>query len=137
MIEALGWIWGFLQWGALAVVPAAIFFGAMSYGAKLRTAILAAAIGFSLVFGWNARGVLESSKESAELRQALEERDRWAMIAQQLTFELEQERTDIRSEVNEAITELERAGAEASSERGMCRITPGELDSLRRALGFE
>jgi len=68
---AMGWA----SWGALVAVPVAIGFFAINAGMGLRTAGLLAGIGFALVLGWNARGVL--AEASASSGQPLQRRQGW------------------------------------------------------------
>jgi len=129
---AMGWA----SWGALVAVPVAIGFFAINAGMGLRTAGLLAGIGFALVLGWNARGVLAEASASAELRAALAEKARLEDVAASLVAQLEAQRAATREEVDNAIEDIRRASAAVREERGVCRVTPDELDGLRRAFGY-
>jgi len=129
---AMGWA----SWGALVVVPGAIGIFALNAGMGTRTAGLLAGIGFALVLGWNARGVLAEARASAELRAALSEKARLEDVAASLVSQLEEQRAATREEVDNAIEDIRRASADVREERGVCRVTPDELNGLRRAFGY-
>lgn len=127
----------YLAWGALVGLPVAIFGVAASYGMNFRQAGMLAAIGFALMMGWNARGVVDRAGDNAALRAAMERAERFEARANELASEVEAERAEIRESVDDAIWQIQRAAAEARSARGVCELTDDELDGLRRAWGIE
>lgn len=136
MFGLFDFLMGFIQWGLLAVVPAGVFAFAVSNGMSFKQAGLLAGIGFALILGWNARGVVEKAGDNMALRAAIAERDRLQRHADNLSEELLAASAGIRREVDDAIYDIQRAAMAAREERGSCELTDDELDGLRRAFGY-
>lgn len=136
VMEAFRFLLGFAGWGLWVALPVATFMGCQYFGVPMKTSAAAAVIVFAGLTGWQARGLLAGAQESAELRRAVEARIRAEAEAQTLAALVEQDRSEIRSEVNDAIIDIQRASLEAADVRGSCPITDAELDGLRRAFGF-
>lgn len=134
----LDFIVGMLGWGGMVMAPVAVGVLVMNVTGQARAAIMAAVATFALFAGWNAHSVFSEAQEAGELRSAIRERDRLQIELSALSERVEEDRNTIRAEVDDAITEIIRASADAAADgRGDCVITDRERIGLRNAFGTE
>lgn len=124
-------------WGGMVAAPVAIGVLAVSFGSSFRLAGMAAALTFALFAGWNAHSILAQARRAGELERVIRERDAFQVEAQTLSSIIENDRATIRDEVDDAVTRIRRASAEAGVDRGDCLISGDELDGLRDAFGVD